>query len=155
MRQFILGALALSVLLAAGGCTKRVLVEDGSFDAMRPYLLSFADGSTVRGKIGLNEAVEVISEGRVYKGSIADITPDEIYLEDCRLIRSLGDEHSELIRMTLAQRNLEEDPGEFVFKLADVKQVERVKVDPLRTATRCAFWTLTGVASAFLISEKS
>lgn len=155
MTRFLLAALPLTILLAAGGCTKRVPVETGSFDAMNKYQVTFNDGSTVRGKMNLNETVEVTTGGYVYRGNIVDLTPDELYVEDCRLIRKVGSEESERARMYASVRNLEQEPAQFVFKLSDVKQVDRVKVDPLRTATRSAFWALTGIVSAILLSEKS
>ncbi|MBP6875022.1 MAG: hypothetical protein KBD56_03030 [Candidatus Eisenbacteria bacterium] len=155
MSRFLLAALALTILLAAGGCTKRVPVESGKFDAMGKYQVTFADGSSVRGKMNLNEAVEVTAGGNIYRGTIADLSPDEILVENCRLIRKVDSEESEQTRMYEAVRNLEQEPAQFVFKLSDVKQVDRVKVDPLQTATRSAFWALTGIVSAILLSEKS
>jgi len=155
MRRFIPAALALVLLLTAGGCTKRVPVEDGTYDSTGKFVVTFADGSSLRGKIGLNEPVEVIADGHVYRGTIIDVSSDEINVQDCRLIRSLNDGRAETDRLAASRRHVDEGPLEFNFAVADVRTVERVKVDPLRTAAQSAFWTLTGVVSAFLVSEKS
>ena len=155
MRRFSPAIFVLVLLLSVSACTKRVPVESGKFDAMDKYVLTFADGSSLRGKIGLNESVEVISNGQVFHGTIVDMTQESIFVEDCRLIRSVQDGRAEAERMAVSRHNLEDQPTQFEFAIADVQRVERVKIDPLRTATRSAFFTLTGVVSAFLISEKS
>ena len=154
MRRFILGALAVVLVLAAGGCTKRVLV-DGTYDQMHTYVLTFEDGTTIKGKIGLNEGVEVVTGGNVYHAEIRNLSLDTISIDEARLIRSLGDYQAASERMITVRRDLEDSPQEFTFDLDKITRIERVKIDPLRTATRSAFWTLTGVVSAFLASEKS
>ncbi|MCK4413640.1 MAG: hypothetical protein KAY32_08855 [Candidatus Eisenbacteria sp.] len=147
----------LAVLLVLGGsaCTKRIPVEDGTFDAMDSFVITFSDGSSIQGKIGLNERVQVITDGDVYRGTIVDVTIDDIWVEDCRLIRSLGKHDAELSRLSHARHHIDEMPQEFTFNRADIERVEQVKLDGLRTASRSVFWTVTGVVSAFLLSEKS
>jgi hypothetical protein len=154
-RRVWLALLAVLFLLGSGGCTKRIPVEDGTFDAMNPFVITLADGSTIKGKIGLNETVEVTTGGKVYRGMIADISVDDIWVEDCRLIRSLESPEVEIARLSHARHHVDELPQEFIFNRADIERVEQVKLDALRMASRSVFWAVTGVVSTFLLSEKS
>ena len=150
-----LAVLAVLLVMGGSGCTKRIPIEDGTFTAMDSFVITFSDGSSVKGKIGLNEGVEVTTGGDVYHGTIADVSIDEIWVEDCRLVRSLDGRDAELARLAHAQHNIDEMPQEFTFERANIERVEQVKLDAVRTASRSVFWTVTGIVSAFLLSEKS
>jgi len=143
------------VLGVAAGCTKRVPVETGTLDPRQKVVLTFADGSQITGQIGLDERIEVVTQGQVYRGRVQDVTLDDILLRDCRLLRSVADRHAQWARMIDARHDLGEPPQEFTFRRADITRIERVQLDPLRTASQSVFWTLAGALSAFLLAERS
>lgn len=143
------------VLVASTGCTKRVPIETGTLDPRLQVVVTFADGTQISGKIGMDERVDLYSQGRLYRGRIDDVTLDEIMLRDCRLLRSLDDQEAQWSRVIDVHHELGEAAQEFTFRRADIKSIERVKLDPLRTASQSLFWTLAGAVSTFLLAERS
>jgi hypothetical protein len=143
------------ILGVAAGCTKRVPVEVGSLDPRQRVVVTFTDGSQVRGRIGLDERVEVTSQGSVYGGRIQDVTLEEITLRDCRLLRAQADREAQWSRLVDARHELGAEPREFTFRRADITRIDQVKLDALRTASQSVFWTLAGALSAFLLAERS
>ena len=57
--------------------------------------------------------------------------------------------------MADARIDLNTDPVSFVFKREDIVKVERVAVDPLKTASNSLFWMLAGAVGLILLGEKS
>ncbi len=156
MRRAILLAMAVLVLCAAGlGCAKRVPWE-GPLEARRTMVLTFKDGSEIRGKINIDEKVELTTGGNVYRGVIEDLTDEEIELRDCRFVRRQGGSQAEEERLSQARVDLGmENIDSIVLQRADIKSTEHVKVDGLKTASRSVFWVVAGMASALLLAEKS
>lgn len=143
------------VLGASTGCTKRVPLEMGTLDPRLRVVVTFADSTKIIGKIGLDERVDLYSRGDLYRGRIDDVTLDDIVLRDCRLLRSMGDREAQWSRVIDAHHELGGAPQEFTFRRADITRLERVKLDPLRTASQSLFWTLAGAVSTFLLAERS
>jgi hypothetical protein len=143
------------VMGASGGCAKRVPMDAGTLDPRLRVIVTFADSTQIVGKLGTDERVDVYSRGQVFRGRIDDVTLEDIVLHDCRLLRSVGDRKAQWARVTDARHELGEAPREFTFRRADIIRVERIKLDPRRTASQSLFWTLTGAVSAFLLSERS
>ncbi len=147
---------ALVVLLTVGpGCTKLVLLEEPTFDARRAVVITFQDGSQIRGKVGLDEKVELTTGGAVYRGMVADVTEDEIVLERCYFVCQADDFTAGRERMIKARVDLGVELVDFVFQREQIARVELIKVDAMRTATQAGFWTLSGAVSALLLSERS
>ena len=86
--------LAIVVLVLAGlGCSRTVLISDSEFTARQKVVVTFEDGSWIKGKIGLDEKVTLVSNGMVYRARIDNVTtesddnPGEIIVGDCTFIR--------------------------------------------------------------------
>jgi hypothetical protein len=157
MRLLSLG-LAIALVLGGGtGCTKRVPaeLEEGRFAPTQKVVVTFTDGSQIKGKIAQDETVEILHDGSVYRGSIMDLSYEDIQVVDCRLIRSAGSREAEVARMTQARNRLGDQLEEFVFRMEEIERVEEIQIDPLRTTTQSIFWTLTGVVSVFLLADRS
>jgi hypothetical protein len=137
------------------GCTKLVPLEDPTLSESRTSVITFKDGSTIEGKIDLDEGVIVVTQGSVYGGVIYDLTDEEIILDECRYLRMEGDHGAASDRLQSARVDLAAELLSFEFRRADIDRVEQVKVDPMKTATRAAFWAVTGVVSVFLMQERS
>lgn len=146
--------LLLLLLACASGCARRVPVT-GEFDARRQVVVTLKDGSEIKGKITTGARVELTNGGTIYRGRIADLTEDQIVIEDARFIRKVGDFTAEQARLYQARHDLGEEPRSFTFQRADITGVEALRLDVLRTSTQALFWTLTGAVSAFLLGEKS
>jgi hypothetical protein len=156
MRHAALLAMTVLVLCAAGsGCTKRVPWE-GPLEARKTMVLIFDDGSEIRGKINLDESVELTREGAVYRGVIEDLTDQEIELRDCRFIRRQGVSEAEEQRLTQARVDLGvQNIDSIVLERSDIVGTEYVRVDALKSASRSVFWIVAGATMAFLLAEKS
>jgi hypothetical protein len=156
-RMLWLGLVLGLTLGLAAGCSKRVPreVSEGRIDASQRVAVAFKDGSELVGKIGENERVGVTREGHVYRGTIFELTFDEIRVIDCRLVRRADDNAAEWERLTDARHDLGEPLQEFTFRIDQIERVERIQVDALRTTTQSIFWTLAGAISAFLMAERS
>jgi hypothetical protein len=146
----------LAVVLGSGiGCTRQVPIETGTIDPRLQVVVTFSDGSRITGKLGTDERVDLMTRGEVYRGRIQDVTLDSLLLRDCRLLRSTTDRNAQWARVVDARLDLGEAPKEFAFRRADITRVERVKLDPKRTASQSVFWALTGTIAAFLLAERS
>ncbi len=156
MRHAVLLAMAVLVLCAAGaGCTKRIPWE-GPLEARKTMVLVFADGSEIRGKINLDESVELTHQGAIYRGVIEDLTDQEIELRDCRFVRRQGVSEAEEQRLTRARVDLGmENIESLVLEREDIVATEHVRVDGLKTASRSVFWIVSGVVAGLLLAEKS
>lgn len=167
MRRAFSLTVAMTMLLATGlGCTKRVPFEEPTAEQRGPgkhtwharqtTVITFEDGSQIKGKIGaIDERVELVTGGAIYRATVADLTDDEIVLQECKFIQQVGDYQAARDRLTNARVDLGFVPVDFVFQLDEITRVERVKIDPLKTASRAAFWAFTLAVSAFLLVEKS
>jgi hypothetical protein len=156
MRHAVLMTVAVLVLCAAGaGCTKRVPWE-GALEARKTMVLKFGDGTEIRGKINLDEEVELTHEGAVYRGIIEELTDQELQLRDCRFVRRQGGSEAEGQRLTHARMDLgTENIDSIVFERENIVATEHVQVDGLKTASRSVFLVVSGVVAGFLLSEKS
>jgi len=156
MRHAVLLAMSVLVLCAAGaGCTKRIPWE-GPLEARKSMVLVFADGSEIRGKINLDETVELTHQGAVYRGVIEDLTDQEIELRDCRFVRRQGVSDAEVQRLGQARVDLGmENIDNIVLEREDIVTTEHIRVDGLKTASRSVFWAVSGVVVGLLLSEKS
>ncbi len=149
-------AMAAALIMAAGqGCAKRVPVQGADLDAKLKLVVHFKDGSTITGRIGIDEHVELLTGGMVYRAKVFDVTTEEILLQDCRVLRAGTGNEAEWQRMVDARRGLGQEVREFTFARDQIDRVEHVKLDPLRTASQSAFWTVAGTICAFLLAEKS
>jgi hypothetical protein len=146
----------LAVLLGASmGCSQRVPLETGTLDPRMRVVVTFADSTQIIGRIGLDERIDLRSQGHLYRGRIEDVTLDDIVLRDCLLLRSMSDQEAQWSRVIDVHHELGEAPQEFTFRRADITRVEQVKLDPLRTGSQALFWTLAGAVTAFLAAERS
>lgn len=157
-RRGLYGIAVVLLILGLGvnpGCTKRIPVETGQFDARQGVVLTFTDGSQIMGKIGIDETVEFATDGAIYRGTVWEVTEEEILLRDARFLRRIADHSAERARLTHARYDLGVEMGQFTFVISEISQVEEVHTDALRTASQAAFWVVTGAVSAFLLGEKS
>ena len=137
------------------GCTKRIPVETGQFDPRQAVVITFNDGSRLSGRIGTDETVEFATDGAIYRGTVWEVTEEEIQLRDARFLRRISDHSAERARLMHARYDLGVEVGQFSFALSEISLVEEVHTDALRTASQAVFWTVTGAVSAFLLGEKS
>lgn len=158
MRRWLWLCLTAALTLGlAPGCSKRVPVElvGGKFDPAQNVVVSFQDGTQLIGRIAQDAHVQVVREGAVYRGTIFELTLDEIRVVDAWLVRRADARTAEWERVVSARHDLGDPTQEFLLRIDQVKQVERTQVDPMRTATQSFFWTLTGAISAFLLADRS
>lgn len=158
MRHWLWLCLAAVLILGlASGCSKRVPVElvGGKFDPAQKVAVTFQDGTQLIGRVAQDAHVEVRHEGAVYRGTIFELTLDEIRVVDAWLVRRSDARVAEWERVVNARHDLGEPTQEFLLRIDQVKQVERIKVDPMRTTTQSFFWTLTGAITAFLLADRS
>jgi len=162
MRRAFSFALALTAMMAVSlGCTKRIPHEEPEsgiwqFDGRQKVVVTFVDGSQITGKIGvIGERVELVTGGDVYRATVVDLTDEVIDLGECRFMRRAGEAEAARMRLTEARLDLGGEAHGFSFQIEEIESVDRVTTDALKTATRAAFWTLTGAVSAFLLSENS
>lgn len=157
MRRACYLTMALLLLATVGpGCTKLVPQEDPtSLSERETSVITFKDGSTIRGKFDVEEGVTVVTDGAVYEGVIYDLTQNEIIVDQCRFLRKLDTYEAPQQRLRDAQVDLRAELTSFEFQREDIDRVERVKVDAMKTATRAAFWAMTGFVSMFLMQERS
>lgn len=156
MRRALSAVIVSSLILVVGlGCTKRVPMEDPAFGARKKVVVTFNDGTEIHGKIGIDETVTLITDGMVYRALVYDLTDDEIELDECQFIRKVGDHTAARERMESAVADLGHEVDEFILDRSEIQSVEQLQVDPLKTASRAAFWALSGAVSAFLLVEKS
>lgn len=156
MRRALSAVVVIGVILALGsGCTKRVPMEDPAFDARKTVVVTFNDGTQIHGKISIDETVTLITNSMVYRALVYDITDEAIELDECRFVRKVGDHTAARERMESAVSDLGYEVDAFILDRSEIQSVELVQVDPLKTASRAAFWALSGAFSAFLLVEKS
>jgi small nuclear ribonucleoprotein (snRNP)-like protein len=156
-RRLWLSLAAVVILGLAPGCSKRVPLElvGNKFDPSQNVVVTFQDGTQLTGKIAQDSHVQVVREGAVYRGTLFELTLDEIRVVDAWLVRRSDARDAEWERVVDTRHDLGEPTQEFLLRIDQVKQVERTKVDPMRTATQSLFWTLTGAISAFLLADRS
>ena len=154
-RSLCLGLGVLAFLSVTSGCAKRVPIETADLSARLAVVVTFHDGSQIKGKIGTDERVEITTDGAVYRSTIWDLTDSEIVLRDSRFIREAGEYSAERARMAHARYDLGAEPLSFTFRKDEIERVEEIRVDALRTASQAFFWTIAGTVTAFLLGEKS
>jgi len=157
VRTLSLVTASLLILLAAVGCTKRVPSEltDGRLDPQKELVLTFQDGSRLTGKIGERSSVELLHGGVIYHGIIDSLSYERIKVVNAQRIRTVGAHDAEWTRLTQVRQDLGESPREVVLRMDAIDSIEEVRVDPMRSATRSIFWTLSGIAATFLLSDRS
>ncbi len=156
MRRACYLTTVLLLLATAGlGCTKLVPLEDPTLSERQTSVITFKDGSTIRGRINVDEGVTVVTGGAVYDGVIYELTQEEIILDECRFLREVETYGAPQQRLRNAQVDLRVELQSFEFQRDEIDRVEQVKVDAMKTATRAAFWAMTGFVSMFLMQERS
>lgn len=145
-------ALLFSTLPA---CTKLVTKETTQVEVQEKVLVTFKNGDQLRGRLDLDESVDVTVGGTVHRGRIIDLNQDEIMVGDAVPVKIIGNNRYEAGRMVDSRIQPTPTVSSYVFQRSDIDQVEMVTLDGPKTARRTAFWTSVGVSLLLLFLEKS
>jgi hypothetical protein len=136
--------LALIVLIMAGGCTKRVLVDTDEVDISdgRPMELNFSDGSVLEGRMVRGSPVRYTRNDSLFEADVHNVEDGFIELSQQKLITDL-DEWTELRRLSeQVERKADRTAtGGSVLMVDDITTVKVIERDNRRTVTEALFWT--------------
>jgi hypothetical protein len=145
-------ALLSSVLPA---CSRLVPKETTQVEVQEKVLVTFNNGDQLRGRVDLDEWVDVTVGGVVHRGRIVDLNQDEIMIGDAIPVKILGDHRYEAGRMVDAKIKPTPTASSYVFQRGDISEVHMVALDGAKTARRMAFWTSVGISLMLLFLERS
>ncbi len=174
MRHLLVALVVL--LVAVLGCTKRVALEQTDLarllqpgmimgereeapaervDPRTTLVVTFDDGTEVKGKIHIGSRVDIVTGTATYSGYIYDLSDTLMVVRDCTFIEASQSLDAQIQRMEHARKDVGGGLPRMEFDLRKIRKIEKVKVDALKTASHAVFWTLAGAVEAMLLSEKS
>ena len=145
----------LFCLLWAGGCAKRIPSPDLTFEAHQKVVLIFRGGEEIEGRIASGKDVELRETDASWKATVSDVTEEQIKLSDLVRIRDAKGVRLQAARAADAKYVATTPVPEKVFPLADLVQVDIVKIDAAKTARTASFWTYGVVVLSLLVGERS
>ena len=150
-----LGPLVLAVLVAgASGCTKRIPVESGQFDATQKVVLSFSNDRSLQGRIASGQKVEYRTGDAIYRARVNRVSPDTIGLTEILLI-DRGDYETVSRRLADSRLILSPPDSSVVLLRKELQKVELVRLDASRTARGLGFWSYGGALFLLFLVERS
>jgi hypothetical protein len=145
-RWLAIGALPLLSI----GCSMRVPVDGLDFTPEEKVILTFQDGTQIRGRVDNGESVQYITDESDIRGTVESVDEQEIVVADLVKLSDHGTstfqkERLEHFRLYVG----EEDLDRLILSRDEILQVERVVPDKSRTLKRVVFWSF-GVGIALL-----
>jgi hypothetical protein len=135
------------------GCSRLVPKETTEVEVQEKVLVTFKNGDLLRGRLDLDESVDVTVGGVVHRGRIVDLNQDEIMVGDAVPVKILGDHRYEAERMVDAKVQPMSTVTSYVFQRGDIDHVEQVTLDGAKTARRIGFWSSVGITLLLLFFE--
>jgi len=159
MRQFFSlsyrGVGLLALLLVISGCTKRVPIPDGVFEAHQRVVLTFEDGRTLKGRIAPGNKIQYTDQEATYWGRVSSVGEDEIQIDELVLISRTGSYQETGDRLTHARKEIAGEAPAVTISRKDLKSVDLIKVDVGKSLRKTTFWTYGGALVVLLLSERS
>ncbi len=145
----------LACLLWAGGCAKRVPSPDLTYEVHQKVVLTFRGGEEIEGRIASGKGVELREADGSWKATVSGVTEEQITLSNLVRIRDAKGVRLQAARAADAEYVATPPVPERVFPIADLVQVDRVKIDVVKTARTASFWTYGIVVLSLLVGERS
>lgn len=156
-RKWMVVALAFSLGFGpwASGCSKRMPIEEGTFEAQEQVVLDFSGQRSVTGKIDQNSKVTYRDQGNQFSARIRTLSEETIVLENLILVQS-SDPVQETTRRLADARVVLQDPlPNVVLSRSEIESVDRVQFDAPRTFKHISFWTMSAAVLALILGERS
>lgn len=146
-----------AVILALGfhGCSKRVPLADGVFEAQQRIMLTLKDGRTIEGKIGPGQKVEYRDGDSVYRARVASVSAEVIQLDDLILLDQANSYSMVSQRLADAKTRITEPAAPVTVPRAEIEKVEELRFDTALSARRTSFWLYGGAIFVMLLGERS
>lgn len=136
--------------LASIGCSMRVPVEGLSFTPEEKVILTFQDGTQIRGRVDNGETVQYVTDENDLRGTVESVDEQEIVVADLVTLSEHGTNVFQKQRLEHFRLYVDEEPQDrLILSRDDILQVERVVPDKSRTLQRIVFWSF-GVGIALL-----
>jgi hypothetical protein len=144
-------------LLAAGvvGCSKRVPVENGAFEAQQKVVLTFKEGRSLSGRIAPGNRVEYREKDAVYWGRVASVDEESIQIEALVLLERSHDFSAVSKRLADSRKRITDPVPPVTISRKDMEKVELVRTDAGKSFRKIAFWTYSGALLVLLLGERS
>lgn len=154
LRIALLGIGLCGLIAGVFGCSKRVPLEDGVFQAQQKVLVTFDDGRTLEGRIAPGNTVTFTENRSVYRAKVSSVTESAIDLEELNLVDEA--DSYELVRARLADARRWIAPTEDQITLSrdNIESVDLLTFDPARFARVVTFWGYGAAVAILLIGER-
>jgi hypothetical protein len=137
------------------GCAKRVPLEGGAFEAQQRVLVTLKDGRSLRGYIAPDQRVDYRDHGTLYRATVAEVSADDIRLEDLVQISSEGSFADVSARLADARTRLGAPLPPVTVSRSDIGTVELIRFDVYRALRNAAFWGYGGALFVLLLGQRS
>ena len=148
-------AFALGVGPWLSGCSKRVPIEEGTFEAQERIVLDFNNERSVSGKIDQDSKVTYRDQGNEFSARIKSLSEDTIVLENLILVQSSDPVQETQLRLADARVVLQDPLPNVVLSRGDIEAVNRLEFDAPRTFKHLSFWSLSAAVLALILGERS
>lgn len=155
LRMALLGTCLCILGAGTFGCSKRVPIEDGIFEAQQRVIVTLEDGRTVEGRIAPGNTVTYTENQSVYRARVSAVTENAIDLEELNLV-DRADSY-DLVRARLADARRWVAPAEEQVTVSrdEIESVDRITFDPARFARVVTFWGYGAAVAVLLLNERS
>ncbi|MBU1702201.1 MAG: hypothetical protein KJ970_00525 [Candidatus Eisenbacteria bacterium] len=148
-------ALMAAMLGLLPSCTRYVVKDAADIEVQEKVLITFNNGDQLRGRLGLDEWVDLTIGGIVYRGRIDDLNSEEILIGDAVPVRVVGNFIYEFRRLEDARIQATEEVATHTLLRSEIQQVQMIKIDGPKLARRVSFWSFLGVGLLLLFREHS
>lgn len=154
LSRLLVGAGLVLLILGAAGCSKRVPMADGQFEAQQNVVLTLKDGRTLRGKMDPGRTVVYDDGTAIYRAQVESVSEERIRLENLLLVEQKGSYQAVSHRMADARVSIGEPAEAVSLERSEVEQVEQIRFDTWRSVRQVAFWSYAGAMVALLLGEQ-
>jgi hypothetical protein len=154
-RRILRSAAGLALAFFLPSCTQLVPREASEIEVQQKVLVTFQNGDQLRGRLDLDEAVDVTVGGVLYRGRIVDQNDQEVLVGDAIAVKEIDGHRYEALRMSDARIRSDEEATSYVFQKSDIASIHQVTGDAPKTTRRVAFWSSVGLSALLLILERS
>ncbi len=154
--RIVLPGIGLCCLIAVmSGCSKRVPLEDGVFQAQQKVLVTFDDGRTLEGRIAPGNTVTFTENRSVYRARVSTVTESAIELEEVNLVDEADSYELVRARLADARRWIVPAEGHITLSRENIESVDLLTFDPARFARVATFWGYGAAVAILLNGERS
>ena len=146
--------LAMTFVLAVGGCTKLNPASIDDFGAAKTVVVTLRDGETIKGRISVGEPVTFTTFGRVYRAEVEEINAGNITLTNAYVQEEYERYGIQRDRMQGGELHLRDGTERISIPAYKIVKVEEVGIDRMKSARAAGFWGFTFFVVAKIMSAR-